>query len=108
MLATGHSFSTISSIAIAILIILLFEISESRIAPHQNTRWHQLQGQPGIKLRLTRKGAEYVKNIAVKVKNSPFFMNHAIPHFLQLLNEQLATLRGFRAQVRLISSSPMS
>lgn len=37
-------------------------------------------GQPGIKVRLTRKGAEHLKTIGV-----------------QLLNEQLSTLSGVRA-----------
>lgn len=38
-------------------------------------------GNPGVKLRLTRKGAEHVKDVGVK-----------------LLNEQLARLNGFKVQ----------
>jgi hypothetical protein len=38
-------------------------------------------GDPGVKLRLTRKGAEHVKEVGVK-----------------LLNEQLAQLQGFKVQ----------
>lgn len=38
-------------------------------------------GNPGVKLRLTRKGADHVREVGVK-----------------LLNEQLAQLQGFRVQ----------
>ena len=43
-----------------------------------NGRWSHVFGNPGLKLRLTQKGAEYLKNVGVK-----------------LLNEQLSSLRGF-------------
>ncbi|KAL3077551.1 hypothetical protein niasHS_012257 [Heterodera schachtii] len=64
-----------------LFVLFLLQSLQARIEPQPNNRWNRDYGNPGIKLRLSRKGAEHVKNVAVK-----------------LLNEQLANLRGFRAQ----------
>lgn len=55
---------------------------------HNKDTWNSRAGYPGIKLRLTRKGAEHVKDVGVK-----------------LLNEQLANLSGFRVQRNMCSRS---
>ncbi|KAI3411945.1 hypothetical protein GPALN_002001 [Globodera pallida] len=68
-------------VAVVVLLLLLLQAVQARISTQPNNHWNRNFGNPGIKLRLSRKGAEHVKNVAVK-----------------LLNEQLATLRGFRAQ----------
>ncbi len=44
-------------------------------------RWNQRPGNPGVRLRLTTKGANHVKTIAVK-----------------LLNEQIPLLKGINTQ----------
>ncbi|KAI6175334.1 LBP / BPI / CETP family protein [Aphelenchoides bicaudatus] len=61
----------------------LFSIGiEARIVLlHGNNKWNPQSGNPGIKLRITRKGAEHVKEVGVR-----------------LLSEQLAQLQGFRVQ----------
>ncbi|KAE9553522.1 hypothetical protein FO519_003271 [Halicephalobus sp. NKZ332] len=60
---------------------ILFLITEAKILVVPNSGWHTEYGNPGIRLRLTRKGAEHLKDVAVK-----------------LLNEQLSQLNGFRLQ----------
>uniref|UniRef100_A0A1I8AFI1 BPI2 domain-containing protein n=1 Tax=Steinernema glaseri TaxID=37863 RepID=A0A1I8AFI1_9BILA len=47
----------------------------------QNSRWNTEYGYPGVKIRLTKKGADHVKDVGVK-----------------LLNEEIAGLRGLRVQ----------
>ncbi|KAI1715687.1 bactericidal permeability-increasing protein [Ditylenchus destructor] len=64
---------------LAIACIFSFQWTVSaRIVVFRNDKYNTQYGHPGLRLRLTRKGAEHVKNVGVK-----------------LLNEQLATLRGF-------------
>ncbi|CAD5226214.1 unnamed protein product [Bursaphelenchus xylophilus] len=53
----------------------------SRVVLLHNNKWNPHYGNPGVKLRLTQRGAEHVKNVGVK-----------------LLNEKLATLEGFHVQ----------
>ncbi|TMS39191.1 hypothetical protein L596_005756 [Steinernema carpocapsae] len=47
----------------------------------ENSRWNTQYGYPGVKIRLTKKGADHVKDVGVK-----------------LLNEQISNLSGFRVQ----------
>ncbi|KAI6218366.1 LBP / BPI / CETP family protein [Aphelenchoides fujianensis] len=65
------------------LLLLSLQICSlvARIVLVHDSNWYPHAGNPGVKLRLTRKGAEHVKEVGVK-----------------LLNEQLAQLQGFKVQ----------
>uniref|UniRef100_A0A7E4ZUG4 BPI2 domain-containing protein n=1 Tax=Panagrellus redivivus TaxID=6233 RepID=A0A7E4ZUG4_PANRE len=64
-----------------LVFIALSMVIEAKILVVPKEDWNTQYGNPGVKLRLTRKGAEHVKDVGVK-----------------LLNEQLAQLRGFRVR----------
>uniref|UniRef100_A0A914CDS3 Lipid-binding serum glycoprotein C-terminal domain-containing protein n=2 Tax=Acrobeloides nanus TaxID=290746 RepID=A0A914CDS3_9BILA len=69
-----------------LLVLFLLEILslvciDGKILLVHSDRWNQQYGSPGVRLRLTKKGAEHLKTVAVK-----------------LLNEQLASLNGFRVK----------
>uniref|UniRef100_A0AC35FU32 Lipid-binding serum glycoprotein C-terminal domain-containing protein n=1 Tax=Panagrolaimus sp. PS1159 TaxID=55785 RepID=A0AC35FU32_9BILA len=57
---------------------IFFVTVDAKILVVPNAGWNHQYGFPGVKLRLTRKGADYIKNVGV-----------------HLLNEQLAQLNGF-------------
>ncbi|KAI6181005.1 LBP / BPI / CETP family protein [Aphelenchoides besseyi] len=63
------------------LLLIQIAFTFSRVVLVHNTNWFPHAGNPGVKLRLTRKGADHVKEVGVK-----------------LLSEQLANLQGFRVQ----------
>ena len=57
-----------------------FNIVHGRRLYEPSEQWNRYEGQPGVKLRLTKKGANHVKSVGVK-----------------LLNEQIAQLQGINA-----------
>uniref|UniRef100_A0AC34Q3I8 Uncharacterized protein n=1 Tax=Panagrolaimus sp. JU765 TaxID=591449 RepID=A0AC34Q3I8_9BILA len=66
---------------VCFLSFLILHAIYGRILVVPSSDWNTQYGYPGVRLRLTRKGAEHVKDVAVK-----------------LLNEQLAQLNGFHLQ----------
>ncbi|CAD5219466.1 unnamed protein product [Bursaphelenchus okinawaensis] len=60
---------------------VLISSTVSRIVLLHNNKWNPHYGNPGVKLRLTQRGAEHLKNVGVK-----------------LLNERIAQLQGFHVQ----------
>lgn len=64
----------IGAIAVCLYVV------EGRRVYEPSEQWNRQPGQPGIRLRLTKKGANHVKTVGVK-----------------LLNEQIAQLQGINA-----------
>ncbi|VDM41709.1 unnamed protein product [Toxocara canis] len=65
----------------ALSFLLLLDVTNGRILFKEPRKWNRHPGWPGVKIRLTRKGAEHVKNVGVKI-----------------LNEEIPLLRGFSAE----------
>ena len=62
------------------LVAVCFEAVHCRRLYEPSEQWNRYEGQPGVKLRLTKKGANHVKSVGVK-----------------LLNEQISQLQGINA-----------
>uniref|UniRef100_A0A0R3S3R3 BPI2 domain-containing protein n=1 Tax=Elaeophora elaphi TaxID=1147741 RepID=A0A0R3S3R3_9BILA len=58
---------------------LLSLVAESRIVFEKPTKWNNAPGWPAVKIRLTRRGAEHIKLVGVKI-----------------LNEEISQLSGFQ------------
>ncbi|KAK0399766.1 hypothetical protein QR680_003204 [Steinernema hermaphroditum] len=65
---------------LCLLVLCFVDLTNGRTLL-QNSRWNTEYAFPGVKIRLTKKGADHVKDVGVK-----------------LLNEEISSLRGFRVQ----------
>ncbi|VBB29486.1 unnamed protein product [Acanthocheilonema viteae] len=68
-----------SSIILQLIGFLLLLIAESRIVFEKPTKWNNAPGWPAVKIRLTKRGAEHIKLVGVKI-----------------LNEEISRLSGFQ------------
>lgn len=71
----GHSIGVLIGV-----IAVCLDFVDSRRLYEPSEQWNRQEGQPGVRLRLTKKGANHVKTVGVK-----------------LLNEQIAQLQGINA-----------
>uniref|UniRef100_A0A914WDW2 Uncharacterized protein n=1 Tax=Plectus sambesii TaxID=2011161 RepID=A0A914WDW2_9BILA len=76
------------SIGIVIgVIVVCLDVAHCRRLYEPSEEWNRQHGQPGVKLRLTKKGANHVKTVGVK-----------------LLNEQIAQLHGINTTQKFTQS----
>ncbi|CAG9538149.1 unnamed protein product [Cercopithifilaria johnstoni] len=69
-----------SSLILQLIGFLLLLIAEGRIVFEKPAKWNNAPGWPAVKFRLTKRGAEYIKLVGVKI-----------------LNEEIPRLSGFKA-----------
>lgn len=76
-----HTIGMAERLSVTLHLLIFLSLAESRVIFQQSAKWNNAPGWPGVKIRLTRRGAEHVKFVGVKI-----------------LNEEIPRLSGFQTQ----------